>query len=168
MEVLAAFDLMGRCVPLPMLLGCSHHTVARVVAERDAWWPRLTVPASSDFGPSARFTWGGHGLTSGHSGAGSVVGPPRADRESVGVVATPIARAGRGGWLSGPVQRMDRGRVSRGVVAGSAILGLRKPPGLVIGERRRVDGLADGLDVGGSRNTWRPGIPDGRSGRVVR
>lgn len=121
MEILASFDLTGSLRAAAELAGCSHHTVARVVAERDAWRARLAVRASSEIGPSSRFTWGGHGFTSGQSGAGSVVGSAVGDRESVGVAATPIARAGRGDWPSGPVQRMDRRRNSRGVVAESAI-----------------------------------------------
>ena len=36
MEILAAFDLMGSFHAAADVAGCSHHTVARVVAERDA------------------------------------------------------------------------------------------------------------------------------------
>ena len=36
MEILAAFDLTGSLRAAAELAGCSHHTVARVVAERDA------------------------------------------------------------------------------------------------------------------------------------
>ena len=36
MEILAAFDLLGSLRAAADLAGCSHHTVARVVAERDA------------------------------------------------------------------------------------------------------------------------------------
>ena len=36
MEILAAFDLMGSFHAAADAAGCSHHTVARVVAERDA------------------------------------------------------------------------------------------------------------------------------------
>ena len=36
MEILAAFDLLGSARAAADLAGCSHHTVARVVAERDA------------------------------------------------------------------------------------------------------------------------------------
>ena len=36
MEILAAFDLLGSLHAAAGLAGCSHHTVARLVAERDA------------------------------------------------------------------------------------------------------------------------------------
>ena len=36
MEILAAFDLIGSLRAAADYVGCSHHTVARVVAERDA------------------------------------------------------------------------------------------------------------------------------------
>ena len=36
MQILAAFDLTGSFRAAADLAGCSHHTVARVVAERDA------------------------------------------------------------------------------------------------------------------------------------
>ena len=36
MEILAAFDLTGSLRAAADLAGCSHHTVARLVAERDA------------------------------------------------------------------------------------------------------------------------------------
>jgi hypothetical protein len=36
MEILAAFDLLGSVRAAADFAGCSHHTVARVVAERDA------------------------------------------------------------------------------------------------------------------------------------
>jgi len=36
MEILAAFDLMGSFHAAADVAGCSHHTVALVVAERDA------------------------------------------------------------------------------------------------------------------------------------
>ena len=164
-----------------------------------------------------------------------LMGSSRAAADVAGVPITPSpgwspnATPGARDSLSGPVRRLDRRRVSRGVVTGSHLdrvvqgqssgppwatvrvlgwrrrrshgpgaatgrpgqfrewtvgaihvgwsrsrpfLGLRKPPGPVIGKRlawrRRLDGLADGMDVGGYRNTWRSGIPDGRSGRVVR
>ena len=39
MEILEAFDLTGSFHAAAGLAGCSHHTVARVVAERDAGVP---------------------------------------------------------------------------------------------------------------------------------
>ena len=36
MEILASFDLTGSFHAAADLAGCSHHTVARLVAERDA------------------------------------------------------------------------------------------------------------------------------------
>ena len=36
MEILAAYDLTGSFRAAAELAGCSHHTVARLVAERDA------------------------------------------------------------------------------------------------------------------------------------
>ena len=36
MQILDAFDLTGSLRAAAELAGCSHHTVARVVAERDA------------------------------------------------------------------------------------------------------------------------------------
>ena len=36
MEILAAYDLTGALRAAPELTGCSHHTVARHVAARDA------------------------------------------------------------------------------------------------------------------------------------
>jgi len=36
MEILEAFDLTGSLRDAAELAGCSHHTVARYVAERDA------------------------------------------------------------------------------------------------------------------------------------
>src|SRR6188508_2393658 len=44
MEILAAFDLTGSLHAAADLAGCSHHTVARLVAERDAGG---TVPRTS-------------------------------------------------------------------------------------------------------------------------
>jgi transposase len=50
MEILAAFDLLGSFHAAAALAGCSHHTVARVVAERDAGGapPRTSRPRLVD------------------------------------------------------------------------------------------------------------------------
>jgi len=50
MEILAAFDLLGSARAAADLAGCSHHTVARVVAERDAGGvaPRVCRPRLVD------------------------------------------------------------------------------------------------------------------------
>ena len=50
MEILAAFDLLGSARAAADLAGCSHHTVARVVAERDAGGsaPRVSRPRLTD------------------------------------------------------------------------------------------------------------------------
>src|SRR6478672_12218096 len=50
MEILAAFDLLGSFHAAADLAGCSHHTVARLVAERDAGGaaPRTSRPRLVD------------------------------------------------------------------------------------------------------------------------
>ena len=42
MEILAAYDLTGSYRDAAVLVGCSHHTVARYVRARDAGEPRTT------------------------------------------------------------------------------------------------------------------------------
>ena len=49
MEILEAFDLTGSLRAAAELAGCSHHTVARLVAERDAGWCRAAdTPGAVD------------------------------------------------------------------------------------------------------------------------
>ena len=114
MEILAAFDLMGS-------LRAAADVAGLPITPSPGWSPNATPGARDSLsGPvrrldrSARFTWGGHGFTSGHSGAGSVVGSAVGDRETVGVVATPIARAGCGDWLPGQFREWTVGAIHAG------------------------------------------------------
>ena len=46
MQILEAFDLTGSLRAAAELAGCSHHTVARLVAERDAGGTAPDPPAA--------------------------------------------------------------------------------------------------------------------------
>ena len=72
MEILAAYDLTGSLRAAAELAGCSHHTVARLVAEQDAGGacpraprPRLTdefLPKVEEW-PSSGYGWARPGRT---------------------------------------------------------------------------------------------------------